>query len=86
MTTCDEVLADDNTVLCNDGHVLEIFGRVDGRRFHLALQRPRIEVIERKRSTRVVITATNSSSAFDCEPARADDVRAFAARLAAAVV
>ncbi|PZF84357.1 hypothetical protein [Jiangella anatolica] len=85
MTTCDEVWADDSTVLCNDGHVLEIFGRVDGRRFHLVLQRPKIEVIERKRSTRVVITAIHSSSAFDCDPARADDVRAFAARLAAAL-
>jgi hypothetical protein len=85
MVTYDEVWADETILLCNDGHVLEIFGFTDAHRFHLAMDRPRVELIERKRSTRVVIEATRGGSAFDCDPARVGDVRAFATRLAEAV-
>jgi hypothetical protein len=85
MVTYDEVWADDVILLCNDGHVLEIFGFTDAHRYHLAMHCPRIEIEERKRSTKVVVKATRGGSTFDVEPAQVDAVRAFASRLDEAV-
>lgn len=72
MVTYDEVGVDDKILLCNDGHVLEIFGFTDAHRYHLALDRPRIEIEERKRSTKVVVRTTRASSTFDVDPAQLD--------------
>jgi hypothetical protein len=85
MVTYDEVWADDTILLCNDGHVLEIFGFTDAHRYHLAMHRPRIEIEERKRSTKVVVRASRFTSTFDVVPAQVDAVRAFATRLDEAV-
>lgn len=84
MVTYDEVWAD-GLLLCNDGHALEIFGFTDAHRYHLGMDRPRIEIEERKRSTKVVIKGTRHTSTFDVEPAQVDAVRAFATRLDEAV-
>jgi hypothetical protein len=85
MVTYDEVWADDTILLCNDGHTLEIFGFTDAHRVHLGMQRPRIEIEERKRSTKVVVKASRFTSTFDVDPAQVDAVRAFATRLDEAV-
>ncbi|MFD6140197.1 hypothetical protein [Promicromonospora sp. NPDC060271] len=85
MATYDEVWADGTTLLCNDGHVLEIFGFTDTHRDHLAMDRPRIEIEERRRSTKVVVRTTRRSSTFDVDPGQVDAVRAFATRLDEAV-
>lgn len=85
MVKYDEVWAADTTLLCNDGHVLEIFGFTDTHRDHLAMHRPRIEIEERRRSTKVVVKTTRGSHTFDGDPAQVDAVRAFATRLDEAV-
>ncbi|MFC4627474.1 hypothetical protein ACFO6V_04455 [Promicromonospora alba] len=85
MATYDEVWADDTILLCNDGHVLEIFGFTDAHRYHLGMHRPRIEIEERKRSTKVVVKTTGGGHTFDVGPAQLDAVRAFATRLDEAV-
>jgi hypothetical protein len=85
MVTYDEVWADGTILLCNDGHVLEIFGFTDAHRFHLGMHRPRIEIEERKRSTKVVVKATRGGATVDLDPAQVDAVRAFATRLDEAV-
>lgn len=85
MATYDEVWASDATLLCNDGHVLEIFGFTDAHRYHLGMHRPRIEIEERKRSTKVAVKTTGGSHTFDVDPAQVGAVRAFATRLDEAV-
>lgn len=81
--TCDEVWASTISLLCFDGHVLELFGHSDAQRFHVAY-RPRIEVADGK-APRCTIRTDRGSSSFSCDPERVEEVRAFAARLAAAI-
>ncbi|HEY0248762.1 MAG TPA: hypothetical protein VGC45_10935 [Gryllotalpicola sp.] len=74
----DEVWASPSVLMSYDGRVLEVFGLVDVARFHRGL-RPQIVFAGKTRITIKPRSGGNLSFFFD--PARRDEVEAFAARV-----